>query len=93
ATDLAARYAQEPIAAIVYTDIATDGMLAGPNLEALRELRAAVDLPIIASGGVTRASDVADLAAIPVEGCIIGRALYEGVLRLPEALKAARGPT
>lgn len=93
ATDLAARYAQEPIAAIIYTDIATDGMLAGPNLDALRELRAAIDLPIIASGGVTRAGDVADLAAIPVEGCIIGRALYEGVLRLPEALKAARGPT
>lgn len=90
ATELAARYAHEPIAAIVYTDIATDGMLAGPNLTALRELRRAVDLPIIASGGVTRAADVAALAAVPVEGCIIGRALYEGVLSLPDALTAAR---
>jgi phosphoribosylformimino-5-aminoimidazole carboxamide ribotide isomerase len=91
ATELAARYADEPIAAIVYTDIATDGMLAGPNLAAMRELRQAVDLPIIASGGVTRAADVAALAAIPVEGCIIGRALYESVLSLPEALATARG--
>lgn len=91
ATELATRYAGEPIAAVIYTDIATDGMLAGPNLQAMKELRAAVDLPIIASGGVTRPADVAALAAVPVDGCIIGRALYEGVLRLPEALAAARG--
>lgn len=91
ATDLAAQYAAEPIAALVYTDIATDGMLAGPNLAAMREMRQAIGAPIIASGGVTRANDVAELAAVPVEGCIIGRALYEGVLRLPDALAAARG--
>jgi phosphoribosylformimino-5-aminoimidazole carboxamide ribotide isomerase len=91
ATELAAQYADDPIAAIVYTDIATDGMLTGPNLAALRELRQAVELPIVASGGVTCAADVAALAAIPVEGCIIGRALYEGVLTLPDALAAARG--
>ncbi|HET6881231.1 MAG TPA: 1-(5-phosphoribosyl)-5-[(5-phosphoribosylamino)methylideneamino]imidazole-4-carboxamide isomerase [Pirellulales bacterium] len=90
ATELSAQYADEPIAAIVYTDITTDGMLAGPNLTALRELRQAVDLPIVASGGVTRVADVAALAALPVEGCIIGRALYEGVLTLPDALAAAR---
>ncbi|HVA48053.1 MAG TPA: 1-(5-phosphoribosyl)-5-[(5-phosphoribosylamino)methylideneamino]imidazole-4-carboxamide isomerase [Pirellulales bacterium] len=90
ATELAARFADEPIAAIIYTDIATDGMLGGPNLAALKELRAAVDLPIVASGGVTRSADIAALAALPVEGCIIGRALYEGVLTLPDAIAAAR---
>lgn len=89
ATDLAAQYANEPIAAVIYTDIATDGMLAGPNLAAMREMCQAIELPIIASGGVTRAADVAALAAVPVAGCIIGRALYEGVLRLPDALAAA----
>jgi phosphoribosylformimino-5-aminoimidazole carboxamide ribotide isomerase len=89
ATELAQSYAAEPIAAIIYTDIATDGMLAGPNIEAMKALRAAVDLPIIASGGVTRAADIAALAAVPVEGCIIGRALYEGVLDLADALAAA----
>ena len=91
ATELAAQYANEPIAAVIYTDIATDGMLAGPNLNAIKELRAAIDLPLIASGGVTRPADVAALAAVPVEGCIIGRALYEGLLSLPDALVAARG--
>lgn len=90
ATALAARYADEPIAAVIYTDIATDGMLAGPNLAAMKELRAAIDLPIIASGGVTRTADIAALAGVPVEGCIIGRALYDGVLSLPDALVAAR---
>jgi phosphoribosylformimino-5-aminoimidazole carboxamide ribotide isomerase len=89
ATELAQSYAADPIAAIIYTDIATDGMLAGPNLEAMKALRSAVRLPLIASGGVTRAADVAALAAIPVEGCIIGRALYEGVLNLADALAAA----
>jgi phosphoribosylformimino-5-aminoimidazole carboxamide ribotide isomerase len=90
ATELAGRFADEPIAAIIYTDIATDGMLAGPNLAAMQALRAAVDLPLIASGGVTRTADIAALAAVPVDGCIIGRALYEGLLRLPDALAAAR---
>jgi phosphoribosylformimino-5-aminoimidazole carboxamide ribotide isomerase len=90
ATELAASFADEPIAAVIYTDIATDGMLGGPNVAAMKELRAAIDLPIIASGGVTRAADIAALAAVPVEGCIIGRALYEGVLSLPDALAAAR---
>ena len=91
ATDLARQFADEPLAALIVTDIATDGMLAGPNVAELREMRAAVDLPLIASGGVTRAADVRDLAAIPVEGCIIGRALYEGTLTMKEALAAA-GP-
>jgi phosphoribosylformimino-5-aminoimidazole carboxamide ribotide isomerase len=65
-------------------------MLAGPNLAALAEMVAAVDLPVIASGGITTADDVARLAALPVAGCIIGRALYEGSLSLKDALSVAR---
>jgi phosphoribosylformimino-5-aminoimidazole carboxamide ribotide isomerase len=90
AVDLAAQFAREPIAALIYTDIETDGMLAGPNLAALAEMVAAVDLPVIASGGITTADDVARLAALPVAGCIIGRALYEGSLSLKDALSVAR---
>jgi phosphoribosylformimino-5-aminoimidazole carboxamide ribotide isomerase len=93
ATDLARQFAGEPIAALIYTDIATDGMLTGPNVAAMAEMQAAVDLPVVASGGVTTRDDVARLAAIPVAGCIIGRALYEGTLTLPDALAAASSST
>lgn len=89
AVELAMQLAHEPLAAIIYTDIATDGMLAGPNVAAMAEMRRAVELPVIASGGVSRVEDVRALAATGVAGCIIGRALYEGALRLPDALAAA----
>ena len=89
AVELAGRFADEPIAAIIYTDIDTDGMLLGPNVEAMAQMQAAVDLPVIASGGVTTKEDVARLAAAGMAGCIIGRALYEGTLTLPDALAAA----
>ncbi|MEE8451438.1 MAG: 1-(5-phosphoribosyl)-5-[(5-phosphoribosylamino)methylideneamino]imidazole-4-carboxamide isomerase [Thermoguttaceae bacterium] len=89
AIDLAVRFAEEPIAAVIYTDIATDGMMAGPNVAAMAEMQATVDLPVVASGGVTTKEDVARLAAVPMAGCIIGRALYEKTLTLPEALAAA----
>jgi phosphoribosylformimino-5-aminoimidazole carboxamide ribotide isomerase len=90
ATELARQFDEEPLAAVIYTDIATDGMLAGPNLKAMREMQRAIRLPVIASGGVTTADDVAQLAAVPVAGCIIGRALYEGKITLFDALHAAR---
>lgn len=89
ATELAARLALSPVAGIVYTDIAKDGMLAGPNLDAMRQMQQAVSVPVIASGGVTTAEDVRQLAAIPMAGAIIGRTLYEGRLTLHEALEAA----
>jgi len=89
ATDLAARYADEPIAAIIYTDIAKDGMMAGPNLAAMAEMQQASKLPVIASGGVTTADDVSALSRIGVEGCIIGRTLYEGRLTIADAIAAA----
>ncbi|HEV3418591.1 MAG TPA: 1-(5-phosphoribosyl)-5-[(5-phosphoribosylamino)methylideneamino]imidazole-4-carboxamide isomerase [Pirellulales bacterium] len=89
ATELAQQFESEPLAAIIYTDIAKDGMLEGPNLPAMREMQRAVLLPVIASGGVTTAADVAALAAAGMAGCIIGRALYAEKLTLAEALEAA----
>ena len=88
ATEVAGRFVKEPVAAIVYTDIATDGMMAGPNLAAMAEMQSVVEIPVVASGGVTTVDDVARLAALPMAGCIIGRALYEGTMTLPDAIDA-----
>jgi len=90
AVELAQQFSKEPLAAIIYTDIARDGMLQGPNVDAMREMNDAVEIDVIASGGVTTADDVRKLAAIGMAGCIIGRALYEGTLTLPEALAATK---
>ncbi len=65
-------------------------MLQGPNLTALDEMRRAADVPIIASGGVTTVTDIAQLAQLGMAGCVIGLSLYEGRLSLPEALAVAR---
>ncbi len=73
---LAQDFCRSPLAAIVYTDIATDGMMRGPNVRAMAEMQAAVDAPVIASGGVTTIDDVRALAQAGLAGCIIGRALY-----------------
>lgn len=89
ATDLAGQFADEPIAAIIYTDIAKDGMMSGPNIAAMKEMNESTDIPVIASGGVTTASDVQRLAEVNMAGCIIGRTLYEGKLTLKDALAAA----
>ncbi len=90
ATQLATTLAQLPLAGIVYTDIAKDGMMTGPNFEAMRQMSEAVEVPVIASGGVTTKEDVRQLAEIPMAGCIIGRTLYEGKLTMAEALEAAQ---
>lgn len=77
---------------IIYTDIACDGTLEGPNIGAMAAMARAARVPVIASGGVSRAEDVAALAALPppgVEGVITGRALYAGTMTLAEAMKAA----
>ncbi len=89
AVELAGWFAGEPVAAVNYTDIAADGMMRGPNVVAMAAMQAAVAWPVVASGGVTTRADVARLAAVPMAGCIIGRALYEGTMSLPEALAAA----
>jgi phosphoribosylformimino-5-aminoimidazole carboxamide ribotide isomerase len=92
ATDLAQQFADLPLAALVYTDIARDGMMSGPNFEGVAEMKDAVRIPVIASGGVTTAEDVRRLARIGVAGCIIGRTLYEGKLTIAEAIAASREP-
>jgi phosphoribosylformimino-5-aminoimidazole carboxamide ribotide isomerase len=95
AIQLARELSTRPIAAIVYTDIGRDGMMEGPNLPAMAEMASTISSPVVASGGVTTVSDVTQLAATGVAGCIIGRALYEGSLTLGDALAAAgsRGET
>jgi phosphoribosylformimino-5-aminoimidazole carboxamide ribotide isomerase len=91
--DLARRFEGWPLAGLIYTDISKDGMLAGPNLEALAEMAGAVGLPVIASGGVTTLDDIRRLIQLPLAGCIIGRALYEGTLQLPAALQLVKRET
>ncbi len=89
ALDLARRHAELPLAAIVFTDIATDGMLSGPNLPALEAMVQAVPLPIVASGGIASADDIRRVAGTGAAGCIVGRALYEGAVTIPAAVAAA----
>ena len=78
----------------VVTDVALDGMLSGPNIDLLRAICERTDSPVVASGGISSLTDIADLAALVpegVEGAIIGTALYVGSFTLEEALVAARG--
>jgi len=89
ALDLARQYESWPLAALVYTDISRDGMLEGPNFESIAELATQVRLPVIASGGVSTLADIRRLAGLPVAGCIVGRALYEGRLDLAAAIAVA----
>ncbi|MFA5251484.1 MAG: 1-(5-phosphoribosyl)-5-[(5-phosphoribosylamino)methylideneamino]imidazole-4-carboxamide isomerase [Phycisphaerae bacterium] len=88
--EFAIRAAKLPIAAIIYTDIAKDGMMAGPNLERTKTLAETVQIPVVASGGVSTISDIKKLSETGVEAVIIGRALYEGTLNLAEAIEAAK---
>lgn len=88
ATELADEFRSVPLAAIVYTDIATDGMMQGPNVSAMAEMQAHVDIPVVASGGVTTSEDVGELAAAGLAGAIIGRSLYEGKITISSALEA-----
>ena len=86
ALDLAQRFDSFPLAALVYTDIGRDGMLQGANVEAMAQMAQAVKVPVIASGGVTTAEDVQQLATGGLAGCIVGRALYEGKLNLTDLI-------
>jgi phosphoribosylformimino-5-aminoimidazole carboxamide ribotide isomerase len=85
--DVAREFANWPLYAIVYTDIARDGMLGGPNIQGLAALADAVPLPVIASGGVTTLDNVRELMTRGVFGCIIGRALYEGKIDLSAVME------
>ena len=86
---MAQSLAAAPLAAIVYTDIAKDGMLQGPNFHAMGEMNAATAVDVVASGGVTTDADVRQLASLGMAGCIVGRSLYEGRMTLADALEAA----
>jgi phosphoribosylformimino-5-aminoimidazole carboxamide ribotide isomerase len=93
AVDLAARLQDAGIAAIIYTDIARDGMKTGLNLEETSALAGAVDVPVIASGGIGGLADILALKAAAqaqanLRGAIVGRALYDGSLLPAEALAA-----
>lgn len=87
ATDLVKLVEDAPLAAVVYTDIAKDGMMAGPNFEALLEMRHATKLPVIASGGVTTLEQAKRLAEAGTYAAIVGRSLYEGSVTLGELLR------
>ena len=89
--EFAAQAANLPIDAIIYTDITKDGMMAGPNLERTKAMVDAVQIPVIAAGGVTQISDITALKNLGAGGAIVGMALYENKIDLKEAIKAGRG--
>lgn len=90
AVEFAKKMADLGVRTIVYTDIATDGTLAGPNVSAMREMAQAVDADIIASGGVGCLEDILALKDTGVEGVIVGKALYTGRVDLKEAINKVR---
>ncbi len=78
-------------AGIIYTDISRDGMLTGPNIEAMAIMVKSVQIPVIASGGVSRLDDIKNLMQIKnLWGVITGKALYSGALKLEEAIEAVK---
>ncbi|MEM1444706.1 MAG: 1-(5-phosphoribosyl)-5-[(5-phosphoribosylamino)methylideneamino]imidazole-4-carboxamide isomerase [Planctomycetota bacterium] len=87
AVQLAERVNGWPLSAIVYTDIATDGTLQGPNVPATAEMCDATDVPIVASGGVGTVAHLEELRPLPIQGAIVGRALYDGKFTLTEAIE------
>jgi len=92
--DLAKRFEDAGVSAIVYTDIGRDGMMTGPNLEATRALAEAISIPVVASGGITDLDDVRALCTLADSGvtaAITGRAIYEGTLDFREGQHVADG--
>ncbi len=90
--DLARQFEQDGVSAIVYTDIGRDGMLNGPNVDATKALAVTVNIPIIASGGITNIDDIRELceaAPVGISGAITGRAIYEGTLDFAKAQRLA----
>ncbi|MRR05663.1 MAG: 1-(5-phosphoribosyl)-5-[(5-phosphoribosylamino)methylideneamino]imidazole-4-carboxamide isomerase [Deltaproteobacteria bacterium] len=94
ALELARKFEGFGVAAVIYTDISRDGMLSGPNIEATRALAEGVSIPVIASGGVSRMSDIEALMAIEnsgVVGVITGKAIYTGAICLADAIALTKG--
>ena len=90
ATDLVASLYDLRLGEVIYTDIDRDGMLQGPNLKRLKEMRDASPFPLIASGGVTTAENIAACKALKCYGAIVGKALYDGRMTFAAALAAAQ---
>lgn len=91
ALQIAAKVSDWPLAAIVFTDIATDGTLQGPNVASTLEMAQATRVPVVASGGVGNANHLFALRKLPLQGAIVGRALYDGTLSIQQALTALEG--
>ena len=94
AADLARQFESDGVAAIVYTDIARDGMMQGVNVEATVAMARASSIPVIASGGITNLDDIEALVAVADQGicgAITGRAIYEGTLDVAEAQRLCDG--
>ena len=94
ATDLARQFESDGVAAIVYTDIARDGMMQGVNVEATVSMAQASSIPVIASGGITNLDDIKGLVAVADQGicgAITGRAIYEGTLDVAQAQQLCDG--
>lgn len=94
AIDLAKQFEQAGVSAIVYTDIARDGMMTGVNVEETARLAESISIPVVASGGVTNMDDIKALLAVEskgVMGTILGRSIYEGTIDLAEAQRWVDG--
>jgi phosphoribosylformimino-5-aminoimidazole carboxamide ribotide isomerase len=94
AIDLLKELSGYELGAVIYTDIARDGMLDGPNIQALREVVERSSFPVIASGGITRVEDLMAIRSLGprIEGAIVGKALYDGKLDYASAVKALGEP-
>ncbi len=90
ASELTKKIEHLPISCIVYTDIARDGMLTGPNIEATKALADSTKIPVVASGGVSKLSDLIELSKINVEGSIVGKAIYTGDVDLKVAIEKVK---
>jgi len=92
--DMAQHFERDGVEAIIYTDISRDGMMQGVNVEATQKLALSINIPVIASGGVTNMDDITALQAVQddgIMGAILGRSIYEGSIDLAEAIKLVDG--
>lgn len=87
ATSLATKLCADGVQRFIYTDIARDGALKGPNMEELKEIQRMISCSLIASGGVSSIDDLHSLAGLGIEGAIVGKALYTGDIDLAEAIQ------
>lgn len=87
AVEIAGHVTDWPLAAIVFTDIDTDGTLEGPNIDATRAMAEATHVPVVASGGVATLDNLRTLRDLPVAGAIVGKAIYEEAFTVSEAVR------